>query len=262
MFRTILLSSAAIAALSTVSFAADLPARKMAPAPIMAAPIFTWTGFYVGAQLGGAWTGDKVSDYATGGAFLGSGKLDHSAIVGGVHAGYNMQAGAIVYGLEGDIEGTGLSKTSNSLFNPAGVLFAGVYGYNTKIDWQGSIRGRLGYAAGPALFYVTGGVAFANVKTGYTSAAGAALAAGSYSFSDTRAGWTVGGGVEYAFNNNWSARVEYRYTDFGSFTDVTAAAPVTFWSGESIKHKLTEQAVRVGISYKFGAPAGAVVARY
>jgi outer membrane immunogenic protein len=254
MFRHILLSSAALAALSTASLAADLPARKMAPAPYVTAPIFTWTGLYVGAQIGAGWTTDKVSDYTTGGVFLGSGKVDSSSVVGGLHAGYNMQTGAIVYGLEGDIELSGLSKTSNALYSPAGVLYAGVYGYSTKIDWQGSIRGRLGYAAGPALFYVTGGVAFANVKTAYNP--------GGYSTSDTKAGWTLGGGVEYAFAPNWTARIEYRYTDYGSFSDATAAAPVTFWSGESIKHKLQENAVRVGVSYKFGGPAGSVVARY
>jgi outer membrane immunogenic protein len=254
MLRQILLSSAALAALSTVSLAADLPARKTAPAPYVAAPIFTWTGFYVGAQVGAAWTNDKVSDYTTGGVYLGSGKVNSSSVVGGLHAGYNMQTGAIVYGIEADLEASGLSKSSATLYSPAGVLYAGVYSYSTKIDWQGSIRGRLGYAAGPALFYVTGGAAFANVKTAYNP--------GGYSTSDTKAGWTLGAGVEYAFAPNWTARIEYRYTDYGSFSDTTAAAPVTFWSGESIKHKLQEQAVRIGVSYKFGAPAAPVVARY
>ena len=260
MFRNILLSSAALAALSTASLAADLPARKTAPAPIVA-PIFTWTGFYVGAQVGAGWTSNKVTD-SIGATVVGTGSLNTNGVVGGLHAGYNLQSGAFVYGIEADLELAGLNKSSNALFAvPGGALFAGVYGLSSKTDWQGSVRGRLGYAAGPALFYVTGGVAFANVKTGYTSAAGGALAAGSYSFSDTRAGWTLGGGLEYAFNSNWSARVEYRYTDFGSFTDVTAAAPVTFWSGENIKHKYTEQAVRVGLTYRFSTPS-AVVARY
>ena len=267
MFRHILLSTAAVAALTTASFAADLPTRK-APAPYVPAPIFTWTGFYVGAQVGAAWTKDKVtdSDRPTG-LLIGNGNLDNSSIVGGLHAGYNMQSGSIVYGLEADLELSGLSKTSSALFAGNGALIGGVYSYSQKIDWQGSVRGRLGYAAGPALFYVTGGLAFANVKNGYSNPINfantvAAVGAGSYSFSSTRTGWTLGAGLEYALNNNWSARVEYRYTDFGSFTNSTGAVPVTMWSNENIKHKLQEHAVRVGVTYRFGGPAGPVVARY
>jgi len=266
MFRHILLSTAAVVALSTASFAADLPTHK-APAPYVPAPIFTWTGFYVGAQVGAGWTKDKVSDFAANnGALLGTGNLDKSGIVGGLHAGYNMQTGSIVYGLEADLELSGLSKTSGALF-AGNALVGGVYSFSQKIDWQGSVRGRLGYASGPALFYVTGGLAFANVKYGYSNPinfanTAFAVGAGSYSFSSVRTGWTLGAGLEYAFNNNWSARIEYRYTDFGSFTNSTGALPVTMWSNENIKHKLTEQAVRVGITYKFGGPAGPVVARY
>jgi outer membrane immunogenic protein len=108
---------------------------------------------------------------------------------------------------------------------------------------------------------VTGGLAFANVKTAYNNAAGGGATAGAFSFSQTRTGWTLGAGVEYAISNNWSARAEYRYTDFGSFSNTTAAG-TTFWSAAVLRHKLQEQSVRVGISYKFGGPAGPVVARY
>lgn len=261
MFRHVLLSSAALALLSTVASAADLPARKVAPAPV-SAPIFTWTGFYVGAQIGGTWTNDKVTSTSSAGVPLGSGTLNGSGAVGGLHAGYNMQTGAVVFGLEGDIEASSLSKSSAVFNNVVGIPYAGIYSYNSKIDAQGSIRGRLGYAMGPALLYVTGGLAIADFKTGYNNVASPLFAAAGYSFSSTRTGWTLGGGLEYAFNANWSARVEYRYNSYGNVTNATVIAPVTFWSGESLRHSLSDQTVRVGISYHFASPVSPVVARY
>jgi outer membrane immunogenic protein len=259
MLRQILLSSAALMAVTTATFAADLPNRKAPPPAYIPPPVFTWTGFYVGAQIGAGWTRNSLNTFAPGGGFIAFGSEDASGVVGGGHAGYNWQMGNIVLGLEADIEGTSLNKTSTTYFFAGGGLVPGVYSHGTDINWQGSLRPRLGYAMGPALLYVTGGVAFADIKSSYFYAPAAAAGA-SASFSDTRAGWTIGGGLEYAFNNAWSARVEYRYTDYGKFTDVL---PVAFPpGGPSTEHRIQEHAVRVGISYHFGAPASAVVARY
>ena len=138
--------------------------------------------------------------------------------------------------------------SSDLELNPAGVPFANGaptnYSYGTKTSWQGSIRGRLGYSFGQALLYATGGVAFANMRTFYTSFGA------SQAFSDTRAGWTLGAGLEYALSRNWSIRAEYRYTDFGSFTDSPATAGA-FWNGFNDRHSIKDQAVRVGVSYRF-----------
>jgi outer membrane immunogenic protein len=242
--RRILLSSAALAALTTASFAADLPARSAAPppAPVYAPPIFTWTGFYVGAQVGAAWMRDKASAFDPAGVFVSQGTLTDTGFIGGGHVGYNYQIGSIVLGIEGDIEGSTVSKTGGPGFGAPVPLPAGSF-IKASTDWQGSVRGRLGYAINNVLLYATGGAAFADFERSY-SAPGAAA-----KFSDTRAGWTVGGGLEYAFTNNWTARVEYRYSDFGKETDVLPAA--FFGGGGSVHHNLTEQAVRVGVSYKF-----------
>jgi outer membrane immunogenic protein len=166
---------------STAAMAADLPSRRVAPAPVYAAPIFTWAGFYVGAQVGYAW--DK---YAFDASFVSplAYSVSRGGVVGGVHAGYLFQPGPLVFGLEGDIEG------------------ASIRGSNLR----GSLRGRVGVAFDRVLVYATGGLAIANQNYSWNYFG---------ANSSTRLGWTAGAGVEYAIAPNWSTRVEYRYSDFG-----------------------------------------------
>ena len=266
MLRTILLSSAAVVALTSASFAADLPSRKApAMAPYVAVPIFTWTGFYVGGDVGGAWTNDSVKTTVGGVPYLNTFKENASGVVGGLFAGYNWQTGAnIVLGVEGDIEATSLNAKTTTFTTAAGALIpAGNILASESLPWQGSVRARVGYAAGNALFYVTGGLAVAQINTKYTTLNTNTfeLIPGSNSFSSTQAGWTLGGGIEYAFNPSWTLRAEYRYANFGGFKD-NITQPGGAWDGVSAKHQVTENTVRVGIAYKFGAPAAAVVAKY
>jgi outer membrane immunogenic protein len=117
------------------------------------------------------------------------------------------------------------------------------------------------------LFYLTGGLAVAEINTQYATLAGNIFAnpPGSSSFSSTRVGWTLGTGLEYAFASNWTARAEYRYTDYGNFSDtiVTNAALANGqWDLTTARHSVNESVVRVGIAYKFGAPVSAVAAKY
>ena len=210
---------------STAAMAADLPSRKVAPAPYaVQAPIFTWTGLYAGLQAGYAW--DRVSVDNTFAAVPLN--ISRDGFVGGAHVGYLYQTGPAVFGLEGDVEGTTIKNSG----------------------LRASLRGRLGFAMDRTLFYVTGGGALANQNytmfspfTGFNT-----------NTSATKLGWTVGAGVEYAFAPNWSARVEYRYSDFGkvAVNDFVAPANVS----------RRENAVRVGVSYHFGGYAGPVVAKY
>lgn len=245
--KTLLIGSVLGTVLATSALAADLPARVAPPA--VPVPLFTWTGFYLGAQVGAAWQQDRLSetsvcvptcvDTATGKA---------AGVVGGGHAGYNWQTGPLVLGIEGDIEGTSLHHAT---FYP--LSFPDTFSARTL--WQGSVRGRLGYAIGQILIYGTGGVAFGDIRHTYFEA----ISGTTESFTHGKAGWTAGGGVEYAFTQNWSARVEYRYTDFGRTSDVPGIA----FPGFIEHHHETEQAVRVGVSYRFGWNAYApVVARY
>lgn len=274
MIRKLLLSTVAIAALSSSAFAADLPSRRAppvyAPPP---APLFTWTGFYLGAQVGYAFGRDGVYNYDPRGVgpsnffVLGN----PNGIIGGVHGGYNFStqslpvigqfAGAFsslpfiggfggaggVVGIEGDVDGTDYRSAQT----------IGAFTGTSRNDIQGSIRGRVGIAVDRALFYATGGAAFAEFRNTYFGGVGPF-----YNNSHTRIGYTVGGGIEYAITTQFSLRAEYRYTDFGNYSDFTgpfgaALAPTVF------RNHVEQQRVQVGFSYKFDTPPAApVVARY
>ncbi|MGH6811695.1 MAG: outer membrane protein [Methylocella sp.] len=236
MIRKFLVPAAALAA-TAPAFAADL-----APPPVYAPPVplFTWAGLYLGGQIGYGWGTDTLTVFPAG---FGT-NFTPNGVVGGAHVGYNLQFNQFVAGLEGDVEGTGISRS----FSPGGVL------YNTSIPVQGSIRGRLGVAFDRALLYATGGAEFAGFNTSETGFPGFDQN------STTRTGWTVGGGIEYAVTGNWSIRAEYRYADFGHFADAT---PNTFGFGSFVNRHETENAVRAGFSYKFDAFGAAPVdARY
>jgi len=195
--------------------AADLAPQPAEPAVPVYLP-FSWTGFYVGAHAGYGF-GSVDSSLA---APLDS--FDIKGFVGGVHAGYNYQMNQWVLGVEGDFDGTSINgKATDGLGNINKMT----------VPWQGSVRGRVGYAWDRFLLYGTGGVAFADAK----------LAGGD---SKTLAGWTAGAGLEYAFTDNWSARLEYRYTDYQRATFSTPALG-------SFKNRFNENQVLAGISYKF-----------
>ncbi len=221
MLRKILMSTVIFFGAVGAAWAADLPNRKEAPAyiPPPPPPVFTWTGLYVGGQVGYQWgrsTANNGLNYES---------ISPSGVVGGAHVGYNYQVAQFVFGLEGDVNG---SSYHGSTFD-----------YSTREDINGSIRGRVGVAWDRALIYGTGGVAFANFKNSYSMPG----------FVDTlntgRVGWTVGGGIEYAIDNNWSIRAEYRYTDYGHFNQFS---PVV--AGNVSRHE-TDNRVQVGFSYKF-----------
>jgi outer membrane immunogenic protein len=251
--KKFLLSATALIALTAAASAADLPSRYAAPAPIAAVPLFTWTGFYVGAQAGYAWGEDETSLFFDGVAVDLGGiatDFDSDGFVGGVHAGYNYQIGSFVVGVEADIEAAGIEGDLT-------VTDAALPGYaasvSSEINFQGSLRARLGVAFDRALIYATGGLAFANIENTYSATlpAGNVLGvpAGTYSesFDDTEWGWTIGAGVEYAFTNNLTARLEYRYTQFDDVENASDLVP-----GGSAEQDPEFHTVRVGLSYKFG----------
>lgn len=248
MIRKLLVSAATLVTLSGGAWAADLPNTKeppaFAPPP---PPVFSWTGLYIGAQAGYEW-GNTSGYYETypGGVFLAPATgLTPNGVVGGVHVGYNYQISQFVIGIEGDGEGAGNASSS---IEPAGNLFY----ENSEV--QGSIRARLGWAWDRVLIYGTGGGAYASIRD--ISAFGAAAD----SQTVGRFGWTAGAGIEYAFDPNWSARVEYRYTDYGTYSfPLTSTVP-----GTALQLHNTDNRVEVGFSYKFdlGAPPAPVVAKY
>ncbi|MBI5264915.1 MAG: porin family protein [Bradyrhizobium sp.] len=251
--RTILPIAAAIASISFAgaASAADLAPRYTKAPPAAVVALYDWTGFYVGAQVGYDWRRDSNVErfIATGLPDGWTASSDPSGIVGGLHAGYNIQSGKFVFGLEGDIEAADIKGTGFYRFNGGPAITDHI---DSRTRWQGSFRGRLGLAANNWLLYATGGLTFADFEHVYVSGvAGPPIT----SFSTTRAGWTVGAGVEYGFTTNWRARVEYRYSDYGTITNNVGAQ----FAGGLQDQRITDNSVRVGVSYHWGGP---VVARY
>ena len=286
--------SALLTGIMTAS-AADM-AYKAAPVAMAPAP-FSWTGFYIGANVGGAWTGNNNATSDFGPLFPGfivlapnaviptvfpgqlaslTGGGRQSGVIGGGQIGYNWQVNQFVLGFEADAQGTGLngsSGTATRTFGPP-LILATVNQTVTvdfgRIDWMASFRGRAGFAVNQALFYVTGGAAvaeFGGSTTTVVNSAAIAIPAGTFSASNggssTRWGWTVGAGIEWAFSQNWSVAGEYRYTDFGNrstaFTIPDGFGGV-FATGTSSNRLTVEQATaRLNYRFNWGGP---VVARY
>lgn len=241
-----LLAAVALSALLTApALGADLRRPmpvKAPPAPVVTA--YSWTGCYLGAQIGLQWGRDHTAEFTDAGVFNNfDERFDSSGFIGGGHLGCNWQTSNIVFGIEGDFEGSTVD---------GGYTLTNGNGTDFDLRWQASIRGRLGVAFDRVLIYVTGGAAFADLRYAYFTAAGVRE-----QFSDTRTGWTVGGGVEWAMFGNWSARGEYRFTDFGDLTNNSAVAFPAF----TYKHDPQFHAVRGYLTYRFGGGAP-VVARY
>jgi outer membrane immunogenic protein len=245
--------TATLGFLSSAALAADLPNTKgppaFAPPP---PPVFSWTGFYVGAQVGYEWgTSDPIGVFNPTNAFAGVfNSYSDQGVVGGLHAGYNYQVSQFVFGMEGDVEG--------SSYNGSGITPPPICGpacnLSTRSDIQGSVRGRIGWAWDRVLIYGTGGAAFASIRNSLVQVASDAQDFG-------RIGWTAGGGIEYALDPNWSVRVEYRYTDFGAYDLDLINTTGGFLS---VRERERDNRAEAGFSYKFDmfAPPAPVVAKY
>jgi outer membrane immunogenic protein len=259
MLRKTLLASAGTIALATQAFAADLPSRAPPPVYVPPAPIFTWTGFYLGGQVGYGWGTERANvTFPAAGTLFNS--FSAQGVIGGGHIGYNYQVNQWVIGLEGTVDGTSISKT----FIPSGVIFPALPGfglsYKASIPIEGSIRGRVGIAWDRVLLYATGGAAFGGVEATLTTPAG------TFTRSATRVGWTVGGGLEYAVTNNWSVGVEYRYSDFGSNSSSVSGVftPAGFLPiAATLNRHFTQNQVQGRITYHFPPPPPpSVVSKY
>jgi outer membrane immunogenic protein len=191
-----------VAAVALVSAASSALAADMSrpPPPVISAPlmpVYSWTGFYIGANLGGAWASGTLSDNVTGGSVSAS----HSGFIGGGQLGYNWQWGNFVLGGEWLFDGTDLNASGT----------AGNFSASAHTDWVSTATARFGWSFGNWLWYGKAGGAwvqnsatatFLNPVTGIVTTA---------SGSRTNSGWTVGTGLEWAFTPNWIGRLEYDY---------------------------------------------------
>jgi outer membrane immunogenic protein len=232
--------------ISTVALAADLPVKIRAPAPPSA---YSWGGCHAGADVGYAWQRDKDDEFVTAtGALAQFSPTEPShphGIKGGGFLGCDWQfAPEWAVGLEGDAEGADVAH-SRGLYAPTPEF------YESRTRFESSFRGRVGRAFDRTLVYLTGGLAFAQINDHYVGITlpGTGLTSG---VTDDRLGWTLGAGVDYAFINNWTARVEYRHADFGAVTN----GPILFCTTcetANERHRTTEDAIRLGVAYKFMA---------
>ncbi|CAL8973684.1 hypothetical protein RHODGE_RHODGE_00883 [Rhodoplanes serenus] len=255
--KKILLATVAAVGMVGAASAADLSARMPVKAPPVIAPVFSWTGCYVGGFVGGAWAGEDVSAYDRNGVFgVGSwGYKTDSSVIGGGTLGCNWQpvGSQFVLGLEGEI---GYMSLEGSAYDPVSFGTAFPLYSSTKVgDWYGMVTGRLGFAWDRALLYVKGGAAFVDVETAIVQPG--AFAA---STSETKATWTVGGGIEYALDFNWSIKAEYMY--IGLNETYTVSGPVVGGGIANWDHDVPGiHTAKVGINYRFGGGAP-VMARY
>jgi outer membrane immunogenic protein len=254
--------------------AADMPLK--APVPIAPAP--SWTGFYLGAQLGAAWQ-DAHTDYGpvaapfapviifgfANGLIPTSARQDGTGFLGGLTLGYNMQSGPVVWGLEGDASWLSVRNTSNVTgATVVGIGFTDTTTTETKTDWLATLRPRAGFLVSPqSLLYATGGLAVGHVSGSTTFTPGGAttcatnILCSAGSGSATRVGWTAGAGFEYAFMPGWSAKIEYLYYDLGSFSyginEISpGAAPGAAGSpNATATTKVTGNIARLGVNMKF-----------
>ncbi len=256
-----------VALVAGPAFAADLPSRKEAPVfvppPAPPPPPPMWTGFYGGLNLGGGWGANHwantvvpYTDPALPGSLYvlpGGASSNPGGVVGGGQLGFNYQFGSsIVVGLETDFQGTSLSSRRNvaallpSPFVPGDVLVPLTPGApvgGVSLPWFGTVRGRAGFLLTPTLLvYGTGGFAYGEVQAS--------------NFSNVRTGWTAGGGAEWMFMPNWSAKAEYLFVDLSSGGK---SGPFDSFTLGARRHPETN-VVRAGLNYHLNFGSSAPVA--
>jgi outer membrane immunogenic protein len=291
--KKFLLSGIALIALGGAASAADLAVKAPYPAP--AIPV--WSGFYVGANAGGTWAASNgfttvgapvfaaptfaaEANIAAALATTQVGLNNTASFIGGGQIGYNYQFSSLVAGIEADIQGIAHSNNANIVSSAATVpgfpteTITSTTTASRSVDYLGTVRGRLGVLATPSLLaYGTAGLAYGKVNATTTITQSDCCIGGpggvtaNYgtvgTVSSTRTGWAAGGGLEWMFVPNWTARAEYLYYDLGSvtaaFPNLVANAP-TFppptWIAavQQSSLRINGNIVRVGLNYKFGGP--------
>jgi len=232
MKRILLSTSAAIAlcAASSVAYAADMAVRAPPPLP----PLYNWTGFYLGANIGGAWGNADLHGNFTGANW----SLSNSGFMGGGQLGYNYQMGAFVLGVEWDFDWTDANKSTG--FVQTNLVAPPLQAHGSW-DWVTTVAARLGYAADRWLFYTKVGGGWNQTSFSVRDAAGVVYASG----NNANSGWMVGGGVEYAFTQNWTGKIEYEYLGLSNRTFATSIAPFAVTVSPNV------QTLKFGINYKF-----------
>jgi outer membrane immunogenic protein len=260
-----LIAGALVLGVGGQALAADLPLPGPPPAAAylpMLAPKYDWSGLYLGANGGYGFGSSNWTDPSNPAA-LSTGDFKTSGFLFGGTLGANMQLGALVFGVEADIGWSNIkgSVAPATQFCAEPIsLTAVAANCETKNDWLGTARARVGVAADRVLLFATAGAAFGDLLTGVTGAtAGFSPAPGIFQ-SSTVVGWTAGAGAEFAFAQNWTAKVEYLFVSLGNakcdvltscgFDVISASGTRNFPASDTVK--FSTNLVRFGINYKFG----------
>jgi outer membrane immunogenic protein len=243
--RTAFNTSLAVLGLLMVPMAASAADISVKPppaaVPASALPPFSWTGFFIGGSMGGGWASGNVADSVFG----LSASRNHSGFIGGSQLGFNYQFNRFVLGAEGDFSATG-----NNLVVPLGGDPALQASANTQ--WLAMLAARFGVAYDRFLLYGKAGGGWAENNATITNL----VTSVSVSASNTNTGWLVGGGIEWAFLPNWSAKVEYDYVGLRGWNFASALLPNdTFAVNRNI------QMFAIGVNYKLEWD-NSVTARY
>ena len=282
------ISTLALVASIGSAFGADLATKK---APPIVEPLPIWNGFYVGLNAGGTWASNNVATSTYG---LGSGVAPYAnnapavaaatanpystsnnftGFIGGGQVGYNWQfRDKFILGGEADIQGVASNSGSVKIYgtgtDSTGTQYSTFGNRQANLSYLGTVRGRVGYLFTPSLLvYGTGGVAYGNASTSTsyaTSDTRGGVGYGTSNTSNTQVGWTAGGGVEWMFMQNWSAKAEYLYYNLGSAnSSATVTSANNAWAyNVQNSTQFNGNLVRAGVSYHFNLGAAPVVAKY
>jgi outer membrane immunogenic protein len=235
----------ALLASSAAAAAADLRIPVRTDAPLAVRPQL-WSGMYIGLNAGGSLALGKSDFSVAGGPVFVSASNPLDGAIGGVQLGFNWQTDAIVFGVEADIQYSGVRGSLTAPCLPAFCGLALSATYTQKVSWFGTARARVGYASAGWLLYVTGGYAYGRVETDASATAGAVTAA--LNWSESRNGWTVGAGAEVELAPRWSFKLEYLHVDFGSRSNsvILTGLPVI-----NDSTRITMDMIRAGVNVRF-----------
>jgi outer membrane immunogenic protein len=240
--KKILAAGAILAGTAMSAQAADLAARPYNKAPVMAT-VYDWTGFYIGVNAGVGLGRDRT-DHFIPGVSADRFYMQPQGGIGGAQIGYNWQTpsafGNLVFGVEADIQGAGMRDSYPTLFTGS------TNNYDQRLDWFGTVRGRVGIATGPVLSYVTAGYAYGNVKTTVTETPIVGAPVQLTTGSRNQGGWTYGSGVEAALGGNWTGKIEYLYVDLGNKSDFFP------FGAQTLNTQVRENIFRAGLNYRIG----------
>jgi len=254
--RKLLLICAALATMAVPASAADMLVKKAPPrAPL---PVWSWTGFYIGGHIGGAWAKsdwfedpNQNGDNALAPVGFQNASISSAGFIGGGQVGFDYQNGWAVFGVQADVDLADIKATQGVCFLPFVAATNLPVSCTAHLHSVGTVTGRVGAAVDRTLLYVLGGFAWAHEQLNLTCTGCTAIGSSDpFNSATTRDGWTIGAGLEYAFASNWSAFLQYNYMGFGTRDLVFVGNPASIGLvNQDVRDHIN--VIKAGINYRF-----------